>query len=126
MSKKTFIDINYEKIKVSDLLFFDWSFFPYGINLLDGTVKYLKSAIIKTKNNSNYCIRLLGRWALLQMMGKCMIGNKNNTPPIPGSGPCCDVNSPCDEEYLYGVYDNYIQSWYPYYATNDENIQNLK
>jgi FtsP/CotA-like multicopper oxidase with cupredoxin domain len=109
--------------KASSLLSFDWSFFPYGINLLDGTTRYLKSAVIKTKNNSNYCIRILGRWAILQMMGKSMTGDINTTPPEPGSGPCCSVDTPCDEEYLYGVYDNYIQTWYPYYATNDENIQ---
>jgi len=120
----TLINLNGIDLPISNFLNFDWSFFPYGINLLDGTTKYLKSAVIKTKNNSNYCVRLLGRWALLQMIGKNMIGNKNSTPPTPGAGPCCDVNSPCDEEFLYGVYDNYIQSWYPYYATNDENNQN--
>ena len=52
-----------------------------------------------------------------------MVGNRNTVPPTPGAGPCCDTNSPCDEEFLYGIYDNYIQSWYPNYATNDENIQ---
>lgn len=122
--ENTIVNINGTDVPMSEILNFDWSFFPYGINMLDGTTKYLKSAVIKTKNNTDYCIRLLGRWALLQMMGKSMIGNKNTTPPMPGAGPCCDVNSPCDEEYLYGVYDNYIQSWYPYYATNDKNVQN--
>ena len=119
--KKT---INKNNIKISDLLYFDWSFFPYGVNLLDGTIQYIKTAIIKIVNKSNYCVRLQGRWAILQMMGKCMIGNKNFVQPTPGSGPCCSTDSPCDEELLYGVYDNYIQSWYPYYATDSENIQN--
>ena len=121
---KTNITINGETMKSSKILSFDWSFFPYGVNLLDGTTKYFKSAIIKTKNNSNYHIRILGRWAILQLMGKSMAGIKNLTPPKPKSGPCCSVNEPCDEEYLYGVYDNYIQEWYPYYSTDDENIQN--
>jgi len=58
------------------------------------------------------------------MMGKSMVGNSNTTPPEPGSGPCCSVDTPCDEEALYGVYDNYIQLWYPYYATENENVQN--
>jgi hypothetical protein len=57
------------------------------------------------------------------MIGKCMVGNKNDVPPTPGAGPCCDPNSPCDEEFLYGIYDNYIQSWYPNYATDDPNTQ---
>lgn len=122
--KNSTINIKNNLVKMSELLEFDWSFFPYGINLLDGTTKYLKTAIIKTKNDSNYCIRLLGRWALLQMIGKCMVGNKNTVPPTPGACPCSDVNSPCDEEYLYGVYDNLIQTWYPSYATYDEDIQN--
>jgi FtsP/CotA-like multicopper oxidase with cupredoxin domain len=120
-------EVNYKldgkSLPIADILKFDWSFFPYGVNLLDGTTKYIKSAIIKTKNNSNYHIRLLGRWSILQMFGKSMVANVNTTPPKQGSGPCCSTNAPCDEEYLYGVYDNYIQSWYPYYATNDENEQ---
>lgn len=118
-----FVKIKGDTVKLSDLLYFDWSFFPYAINLLDGTIKYLKSAVIKSVNNSTYNIRLLGRWQLLQMLGKSMVGNKNFVPPTPGSGPCCDINSPCDEELLYGVYDNYLQTWYPNYATNNEEVQ---
>lgn len=121
---KTYIILNGKKYSASKILSFDWSFFPYGINLYNGTTTYLKSAIIKTKNNSNYCIRILGRWAILQMMGKKLAGKLNLTPPIPNSGPCCSVNAPCDENYLYGVYDNYIQTFYPYYATTDVNVQN--
>ena len=121
---RTSINLNGQIITASSILTFDWSFFPYGVNLLNGDIRYIKSAVIKIINNSKYGIRLLGRWAILQLMGKTMIGGKNSTPPEPGSGPCCSVNSPCDEEYLYGVYDNYIQVWYPYYATDDENIQN--
>ena len=115
------IKVNGETLLVSDILSFDWSFFPYGINLLNGTIKYIKSAIIKTKNSSNYYIRITARWSLLQLMGKCMTGRINLTPPLEGSGPCCSIDSPCDEEYLYGVYDNYIQSIYPYYATSNQS-----
>ena len=56
-------------------------------------------------------------------MGKNVTSNINLTPPIINSGPCCSVDAPCDEEYLYGVYDNLIQDVYPYYSTNDQNIQ---
>ena len=42
------------------------------------------------------------------MMGKSMTGDKNTIPPKPGSKPCCGIDAPCDEELLYGVYDNYI------------------
>ena len=50
---------------------------------------------------------------------KSITGGVNLTPPVKDAGPCCSVNAPCDEEYLYGVYDNYIQAWYPHYATDD-------
>jgi FtsP/CotA-like multicopper oxidase with cupredoxin domain len=121
--KSAKINLNGKIFSACKLLYFDWSFFPLGVNLLNGTTIYYKSAIIKIKNCSNYCIRILGRWAILQMMGKSLTGSINQTPPIPNSGPCCSVDAPCDEEYLYGVYNNYIQSFYPYYATNDENVQ---
>jgi len=117
------INLNGKIFSAYDLLSFDWSFFPYGVGLLNGTTSYLKSAVIKTINSSKYCIRILGRWAILQMMGKSLAGLINNTPPLPNSGPCCSVDSPCDEEFLYGVYDNYIQTNYPYYATSDPNVQ---
>jgi FtsP/CotA-like multicopper oxidase with cupredoxin domain len=121
--RMTNITVNGKTFSAFDVLSFDWSFFPLGVNLLNGTTTYFKSAVIKTKNNSNYCIRILGRWAMLQMMGKSLNSNTNQTPPIPNSGPCCSVDAPCDEEYLYGIYNNYVQSFYPYYATNDENVQ---
>lgn len=121
--RTTIINLNGQTFSADTVLSFDWSFFPYGINLSNGTIKYFKSAIIKTKNSSNFCIRILGRWAILQMMGKNVTSNLNLTPPIPNSGPCCSVDAPCDEESLYGVYDNLIQTNYPYYSTNDQNIQ---
>ena len=127
--RMTNITVNGQTFSAINIISFDWSFFPYGVNLLSDTInvngvtKYFKSAVIKTKNSSKYCIRILGRWAILQMMGKSLTGNVNTTPPKPMSGPCCSTNTPCDEEFLYGVYDNYIQSFYPYYATTDENVQ---
>ena len=121
--KMTNIIVNGQILSAFDVLSFDWSFFPLGVNLLNGVTKYFKSAIIKTKNSSNYCIRILGRWSILQMMGKSLTGSVNTTPPIPNSTPCCSVDAPCDEDYLYGIYNNLIQSFYPYYATNNENVQ---
>ena len=116
--KRTNIIYNGKSFFVSDFLSFDWSFFPYGINLLDGTIKYIKTAIIKTFNKTNNYIKITGRWPFLQLIGKSMTGIVNFTPPTPLSGPCCSKDSPCDEYFLYGVYDNYIQFIYPYYATN--------
>lgn len=121
--RATTISLNGQSFSASNILSFDWSFFPYAINLHNGTVKYFKSAVIKTKNLSNYCVRILGRWALLQMMGKNVATGYNATPPIPHSGPCCSLDAPCDEEYLYGVYDNLIQTTYPYYSTDDMETQ---
>jgi len=128
--RMTNITVNGQTFSAIDVISFDWSFFPYGVNLLsnvngvNGVTKYFKSAVIKTKNSSSYCIRIKGRWAILQMMGKSLTGNVNTTPPTPNSGPCCSTDTPCDEESIYGVYDNYIQSFYPYYATTNENVQN--
>lgn len=127
--RMTNITVNGQTVSAINIISFDWSFFPYGVNLLsnvngvNGVTKYFKSAVIKTKNSSKYCIRIKGRWAILQMMGKSLTGNVNTTPPTQHSGPCCSTDTPCDEESIYGVYDNYIQSFYPYYATTDENTQ---
>ena len=56
------ININGHKFLASNILLFDWSFFPYGIKLLNGTTNYLKSAVIKTTNFSNYYISLYCVW----------------------------------------------------------------
>lgn len=122
-SLKKIIKFNNKSFLISDLISFDWSFFPYGINLLDGTIKFIKSAVIKTINKSTYYVRITGRWPFLQLIGKSMTGAVNFTPPTPFSGPCCSIDSPCDEFYLYGVYDNYIQAIYPYFATNNSSKQ---
>jgi FtsP/CotA-like multicopper oxidase with cupredoxin domain len=65
-------------INLGTLLSCDWSFFPYALNFLHQKTIYLKSAIIKTNNTSNYWIRFLGRWPLLQFFGKPMTGNTIN------------------------------------------------
>lgn len=73
--KQTQININELTLSLDNILECDWSFFPYAMNFLYQKTAYIKSAVIKTKNNSKYWIRLLGRWPLLQFFGKSLAGN---------------------------------------------------
>ena len=109
---------------VADIITCDWSFFPYQFNYLYNKKIFIKSAIIKTINNTNYYIRLLGRWPLLQLFGKSMTGNTLDTE----SNNICDVKNKdqyikCDEYNIYGIYDADIQAIFPFYATSDGNTQ---
>lgn len=150
LANKTFDTIsltdlsNYQKL--SDILQCDWSFFPYQYPYMYGKNICIKSAIIKTKNNSDYYIRILGRWTILQFFGKSLTGatisqesvsNKLNIP-LKLSRPDgyntknqfhVDVVKnrsqyiKCDEYGLYGIYDVDVQAFFPAYATSDGDIQ---
>jgi len=128
----------------------DWSFFPYQYDFLSNKTVYIKSAIIKIINNSNYCIKFLARWSLLQLFGKAMTGDTLNPVDQQGSRISVmsqnriklnkntknDINNnrllpknnkslymQCDEETIYGILDTQIQQFFPFYATTDGNIQ---
>ena len=73
--QQTRIHISGTSENLDSILKCDWSFFPYALNFLYQKNVYIKSAVIKTANNSNYYIRLLGRWPLLQFFGKPMTGD---------------------------------------------------
>lgn len=148
---KTLVDINGESNNLNNLITIDWSFFPYALNFSYQKTTYIKSAIIKTKNNSNYCIRFLGRWPLLQFFGKPLVGNTLN--PINETtnqskkiqmdqtqsicSGCCKQNKSksmvpiknysqyikCDEFSIFGIRDADIQQFFPFYATTDGEIQ---
>lgn len=79
------IDIGGQPVPISSILTCDWSAFPYAIQFLYQKTVYLKSAVIKTTNGSNYWIRLLGRWPLLQMFGKPMTGSTLPSPSDPST-----------------------------------------
>ena len=99
----------------------------------------IKSAIIKTKNNSNYYIRFLGRWPILQFFGKSMTGstideNKYNYKLVKNNYNTknnfhIDIKKntsqyiKCNEYDIYGIYDADIQAFYPFYATTDGQVQ---
>lgn len=57
------------------ILTLDWSFFPYALNFEWQKTTYLKAAVIKTNNHSNFWIRFCAKWPLLQMFGKPLTGN---------------------------------------------------
>ncbi|MHB1952905.1 MAG: multicopper oxidase domain-containing protein [Sulfobacillus sp.] len=132
---------------LGSLLSCDWCFFPYAMDMMYEKTLYLKSAAIKTINGSGYWIRMLARWPLLQFFGKPMTGNtldrggglmshlqrKQSQKPrasrdasaLPSPDP---VKNPslyikCDEVGTYGIYDSEIQQIFPFYGTNDGNVQ---
>ena len=121
----TFINTPIENLEnynnLGDVLSCDWSFFPYQYNYLYNKNLYIKSCIIKTLNKSNYNIRFLARWPLLQFFGKPLCGRLLNTISNNIKNP--DQYIKCDEYALYGIYDNLIQDIYPFYATSDGNQQ---
>ncbi len=146
------IIINGDPIAISDILTCDWSFFPYALDFEYQKTSYIKSAVVKTTNKSNYWIRFLGRWPLLQFFGKPMTGDTlaSNTGLLMqqrlkkklrynSTNNKIDENdivkhylpakkSPslymkCDEYATYGILDAEIQQIFPFYATSDGNVQ---
>jgi hypothetical protein len=118
-------------IKISDILKCDWSFFPYEINFAYQKKIYIKSAVIKTTNNSGFWVRLLARWPLLQFFGKPLTGNsinpsyfatklRNNHIP---QEKFSALYTKCNEVEIYGIYDAEIQQIFPAYATSEGNLQ---
>jgi hypothetical protein len=73
--RRTTITIDSHQVNLDTILQCDWSFFPYALNFLYQKTAYVKSAVIKTLNSSNYWIRFLGRWPLLQFFGKPLTGS---------------------------------------------------
>lgn len=73
--QQTTIIIAGKKVLLSTILHCDWSFFPYALDFLYQRTAYIKSAVIKTTNSSNFYIRFLGRWPLLQFFGKALTGS---------------------------------------------------
>lgn len=133
--------------KLSDILHCDWSFFPYQYNYMYDKNICLKSAIIKTQNNSQYYIRILGRWPILQFFGKSLTAGtidnniqKNNVQKTKFYRSNLDNYNTknkyhsniiknnhqyikCDEYGIYGIYDADIQAFFPQYATTDGDVQ---
>jgi len=66
----TNVVINGNNIKLSAIIDYDWTFYPYTVSFIDKRNVILKSVMIKNNNKSNYYIRLLGKWPLLQFFGK--------------------------------------------------------
>lgn len=137
-------------INLNTILECDWSFFPYALDFLYQKTSYVKSAVIKTTNKSNYWIRFLGRWPLLQFFGKPLTGNtldtsdlmsqlrikqkkirakisdkvnqlKKNDKKFPNKS--ASLYTKCNEIGTYGTYDTEIQQIFPFYATSDGDIQ---
>jgi len=82
---QTTITLNTHQTTLNTILTCDWSFFPYKYQYMYQKALYMKSAIIKTTSNSNYWIRFLGRWPLLQFFGKPLTGNTISTSATPSA-----------------------------------------
>jgi FtsP/CotA-like multicopper oxidase with cupredoxin domain len=141
--KDTSVTIENLTTTLDTILVCDWSFFPYALDFLYQKTSYVKSAVIKTKNLSNYWIRFLGRWPLLQFFGKPMTGNTLDQSNDLLSNlrmkqqrrigiqdklqPNNNINKSlyikCDEFGTYGTHDADIQQIFPFYATLDGNVQ---
>ncbi|ARF08347.1 multicopper oxidase [Catovirus CTV1] len=142
----TMVNISGNDVRLSDIIYCDWAFFPYEYDFMYQKTLYIKSAVIKTTNYSDYWIRFLARWPLLQFFGKPMTGNNlpasnnsntdfiskqkrkhknvlynnlNRLPPIKNDSQYIR----CDEVGIYGIYDAEIQQIFPFYATSDGNVQ---
>lgn len=127
--------------KLSDILYCDWSFFPYQYNYMYNKNICLKSAVIKTLNNSQYNVRILGRWPILQFFGKSLTGGtieknklrktkfyRNNNYNTKNKYHLNVLKNKsqyikCDEFSIYGIYDADIQAFFPQYATTDGDEQ---
>lgn len=108
---KTVININKKQIKLSSILKYDWSFYPYYVSYLMPKTQYIKSVMVKTNNNSNYCIKFIGNWSLLQYFGKPMAANMVN-----------DMDNNVSNNMINRFPNNYnqnIQQIYPQYGTTD-------
>ena len=139
----TFREIKVSKLsgykKLNEILQLDWSFFPYKFTYMSNKTIYIKSAIIKTKNNSKYYIRISGRWPILQFFGKSLCGstidslmnNLNSNAETIETQNIYHTNIvknnsqfiKCDEFGIFGIYDVDIQALFPAYATSDGMIQ---
>ena len=110
---ETNVIINNRLINLGDILICDWSFFPYQYNYMYNKTLFIKSAIIKTINTSNFWIRYIGRWPLLQFFGKPMTGDTLDIPPNMRTSKSQYMK--CDEYGIYGIYDSDIRRYYPMY-----------
>ena len=73
--QQTTVDFPSGVVNLSTILTANWSFFPYVLDALTDKTTFIKSAVILTANTSNYWIRFLARWPLLQFFGKPMTGS---------------------------------------------------
>jgi FtsP/CotA-like multicopper oxidase with cupredoxin domain len=96
---------------VSDFLTYDWTFFPFTMNLLTNKSLILKSVMVKTTNKTStdddYYVVFNAPWSLLQFFGKSI-----GAMPIAPSAPCNNDMFPANKNF-------YVQSMYVNYATND-------
>jgi FtsP/CotA-like multicopper oxidase with cupredoxin domain len=90
---------------LSDLLSYDWTFFPYKINYLTNRTQYIKTVLIKNTNKSPYWIRLIGKIPLMQYFGKAESAGSTIGPHGPFMFP--------------DNYNNNITYMYPTWATSD-------
>ena len=101
-----FLDLVNSRLKlvgIDFLIEFDWTFYPYTVQYLDGRTVILKSVLMKVINKSEYYIKLVGPWNLIQFFGKplgamtastmmCMCGDNCKCTPDNKCCPSCNCN----------------------------------
>ena len=100
-----------DPIPLSDLLSFNWSFYPYRINKLTEETVYLKSVILILTNSSPYHIVLNANISLLQFFGKSI-----GAMPMAPTTPCNNDMFPNNNLF-------YVQTMYVNYATENPDVQ---
>lgn len=66
----TIVKINNLDVALGTILQLDWTFFPYKISYITNKSTYIKTVAMKTINNSQYYVKFIGKWQLLQFFGK--------------------------------------------------------
>lgn len=93
-------------VPISDVLNFNWTFYPYKVTYLKPQTQYIKSVLMINNNLSDFYVRLKGPWSLLQFFGKPMTATRVPAPVAP-------------DPVFPAVLNAYIQNIYPAWATTD-------
>jgi FtsP/CotA-like multicopper oxidase with cupredoxin domain len=108
-----------KKIRLSSILSLNWSFYPFKVSTMTEKIWFFKSLLMNLTNSSSYYVQLLGKWQLLQMLGKSMTGgalasdSNSNIRGMPMATLSTSSTSTATS----------VQLIYPMYATNDPNVQ---
>ena len=140
--------INNIDVKISNLLSIDWTFFPLCMDYLNQKSEYIKTVMMKVNNKSQYYVKLIGNWQLLQFFGKPLSADMETMCDCCnecGCGACCMCSNEnlCDDDCHCNMENNMennmvnnmennmgnmnknmnLQMIFPFYASEDPDSQ---